>query len=226
MNSLEKYGITQTSDKDQAYDECGGVSPKVLGTANGQKVLIKTGTHDEGHDCFAEYFAYKLGAAIGIAVNEVKLVDCGDLLGFRQKLCSVHTWENDFCTAGSYGGSLDQVEENKLSFFDEIINNDDRHGSNYGVLNDKLFCIDHGFAYPWKTKLYEDGDWLLRKVNKSGVGEVVDKFLSLTEKDFEEMVSLPEDLDHKLGSEYFTGTVERMLKCQELIRKNKEEAVA
>ena len=221
MNSLEKYGIVQTSDKNQAYNECGGVSPKVLGTSNGEKVLIKTGTHSNGQDCLSEYFAYKLGTAIGIKVNEVKVIDCGDLLGLGWKLCSVHKWENDFCTASHYGGDLDRDKEDALSFFDELINNDDRHNSNYGVLNDELFCIDNGFAEPWKTGI--PSTHLLHRASKPTVKEILEKFMSLTKEDFEEMVKFPEDLQHDLPSYYFSDIVVRMLRCQKIIKSEKEK---
>jgi len=226
MSSLEKYGITMTEGKEEAWSRIGGVSPKVMGSSDGTKVLIKCGTHDYGQDSLAEYFAYKLGQAVGIDVNEVKLIDCGILLGLRENLCSVHTWEDDFCTAGNYGGKLDQGAEDRLALFDEIIYNDDRHGSNYGVLNDQLFCIDHGFAEPWNLKLYNDGQRILRFASKIGTVEMVEKFMSLTKEDFEEMVNLSDlDTDKKIDS-MSELIVDRMLSVQELISENQKEAVA
>jgi len=214
--SVEKYGIVMTSDRNQAYSEVGGVSPKVLGTSEGQKVLIKTGTHSNGQDCLSEYFAYNLGKAIGVKVNEVKLVDCGDLFGLHFKLCSVHKWENDFCTASEYGGDLDRQKEDTLFLFDEIINNGDRHNSNYGVLNDELFCIDNGFAEPWK-KLKGHGAYLKSCASRPTVREIVEKFMALTKEDFEEMAKFPEGLQHSLPSCYFKDTVDRMLDCKKVI---------
>jgi hypothetical protein len=227
MSSLEKYGITMTEGKDEAWGRIGGVSPKVLGTSNGKKVLIKAGTHHDSRDCLAEYFAYKLGQAIGIAVNEVKLIDCGLLIGLDYDLCSVHTWEEDFITANNYGGKLDSGAEDRLALFDEILYNDDRHGSNYGVLNDNLFCIDHGFAEPWGQRVYQDGRLLLNRVAKETTKEVVEKFMSLTVYDFEEMVKSP--IDIKYNEELCKKTAEivsRMLKVQEIIREYKKEMAA
>lgn len=220
MSSLEKYGIAQTSDPTETENEVGGVSPKVLGTAHGQKVLIKTGTNDDGMDCLAEYFAYRLGTAIGIAVNEVSLIDCGILLGLKRDLCSVHVWEDDFTTTSELGGELFDLEVDKVSFFDGIIYNGDRHGGNYGILNDELFCIDHGFATPWQTRVSRA---YIKDYCNSDVEDLIDNFMSVTVEEFYEMVELPKDLKHNIDSDVFTNIVTRMLKIQDIIRDIREE---
>jgi hypothetical protein len=214
---LEKnYGITTTMNKQEMSSQYGGVTDKVMATVSGEKVMIKGDTVKES---LAEYFAYKLGEYLGLNINKVKLIDCGDLLGLS-KICSVHWWEDDFKKQAACGRKLTDEERNKLEFFDAIINNDDRHGSNYGYVNDELFLIDHGLSKPWfQFAECEYSFQIKRALQCPYCQEIVEKFLSLTVEDFYNMLKLPAEIEVKYDEEIFDNIVNRMLDVQDYIIK-------
>ena len=217
MNSLEFYQLEVTKNKDETYGEYGGVCPKVMGTVKGEKVLIK-GFSDNKNEPLAEYFAYKLGTKLGLYVNEVSLIDCGELLGLDTDLCSVHKWEDSFEKEMSLYGPdsmyrLAPEEIRKMKLFDEIINNEDRHDHNFGKLNNKLFLIDNGYAKPWQETIIKYD--LQHKVSYSEVKEMVDIFLSLTREDFEEMLL---EIPYNISEFLIDDIITRMLECQDIIK--------
>lgn len=211
---VEKYDITVTSGLRETKGRYGGVSNKVVATVNGEKVMIKG---DNIRESLAEYFAYKLGEYLGLNINKVKLIDCGDLLDLS-KICSVHWWEDDFEEQNGYRRELTGEEENKLGFFDAIINNEDRHKSNYGFINDELFLIDHGLSKPWyEFSKYEHYYEIKKALKCPHCQEIVDKFMALTVEELYEMLELPVEISSQYDPEIFDKIVTRMLDVQDYI---------
>jgi hypothetical protein len=213
MSSLEKYNIIKSDEETPD-----GISEKTFGYVEGKKVLIKTDYRPT--EILAEYFAYKLGEALEIPVNKVKLIDCGTLLGLKNNLCSVHWWEECFIDSADYVGIEEQKDLDMMKFFDAIIGNDDRHHHNYGFIDDCIFLIDHGLSYPWKSFYSENINDLHQTWHK--VPEITNKFLSLTEDNFRKMLELPDDLEHNIPDGKFNKIVERMFEAQDILK----EAIA
>ncbi|HLO11524.1 MAG TPA: HipA family kinase [Pseudoneobacillus sp.] len=227
LQEVPRYKLSVTSDCETTQNQYGGLSPKIMATVEGQQVLVKgqDGNEDES---FAEFFCYRLASAIGLNVNKVKLIDCGTLLGLG-KICSVHWWEHDFVCFAKLSKeekeALTAEEKNPMLFFDDLINNQDRHGYNYGKVNDDIFLIDHGYARPWERINGDDLEWLYRSSKKIGCKDVVEKFMSLTEQDFIKMCELNDDLEiDKLYFDYYAGRIiDRMTAVQKHILKMCEE---
>lgn len=211
---VEKHGIITTQGLRETRCRYGGITDKVMATVNGDKVMIKG---DHARESLAEYFAYKLGEYLGLNINKVKLIDCGDLLGLS-KICSVHWWEDDFEEQDGYRRELTGEEENKLGFFDAIINNEDRHNSNYGYVNNELFLIDHGMSEPWCELDKFQHFYEIKKALKCPYcQEIVDKFLELTADELYEMLELPIEISSQYDPEIFDKIVARMLDVQDYI---------
>lgn len=212
--AVEKYSIITIQGLRETKGQYGGITDKVMATVNGDKVMIKG---NDAIESLAEYFAYKLGEYLGLNINKVKLIDCGDLLGLS-KICSVHWWEDDFEEQDGYRRELTGEEENKLGFFDAIINNEDRHNSNYGYVNNELFLIDHGFSKPWcefdKFQHYYE---IKKALKCTYCQETVDKFLELTVDELYEMLELPIEISSQYDPEIFDKIVTRMLDVQDYI---------
>jgi hypothetical protein len=212
MSTLEKYGITKSDEKNTS-----GVSKKVMGFVDGEKVMIKSDSWSK--EMLAEYFAYKLGEKLSLPINKVKLVDCGELLGLHD-LCSVHWWRDDFERASRSKKWATDEELAMIKFFDGIIGNEDRHDGNWGFTDDGFFLIDHGLSYPWNS--FDSDD--IRKIHNSWkkVPHLVEKFMSLTKDDFLGMLKLPDDLEHPFGDEkYFNDIVDRMFEARMIIEEAK-----
>lgn len=213
---VEKYGISTTRGIRETKGEYGGISAKVMATVNGEKVMIKG---DDNKESLAEYFAYKLGEYLGLNINKVKLIDCGDLLGLST-ICSVHWWEDNFVKQSECSRELTNEEMNKLNFFDSIINNDDRHNRNYGYVNDELFLIDHGLSKPWDKFYMYEHYYNIKKASKCPYcQEIVDKFLALTVDKMYEMLELPIEIYSQYDPGIFDKIVTRMLDGQDYIIK-------
>lgn len=217
------YGnFTLTMDKETAGNKYCGITPKVMATIEGEQVLIKGGYPKE---CLAEFFAYKLGTALGYKVNKVSLIDCGEFFRLRT-VCSVHWWQGDLAEAGRVSDERRMNGAQLIKFFDNIIHNSDRHNGNYGYLDNgggDLFLIDHGLASPW-IQLTSNDKHNFENLVKNNFFEVrpfVDKFLSLKDNDFINMFVMPENFKYKFEYEdeydIIPSIIKRMKTIQKLI---------
>ena len=146
FKKLSSEKIISSDEEAEKASHVGGVCEKTLGTVEREKVMIK-GNGGDFYESLSELLAYRLGTAIGLKVNKVEIVDCGDLFGLS-KIASVHWWVNRFIPY-RHTRDLTINERTVLNFFDEVFNNDDRNSGNYGLVDGELFLIDHGFASPW-----------------------------------------------------------------------------
>lgn len=143
MRTLEENKLKHSEE----CCEVGGQANKAFAFYEGRKAMVKENNKPE--ECYAEYLAYKLGTYLGIKVNEVILGDCGRDFGWYDTSVSIHIWEDNLVMGDKFLGGLSNKARHTMQFFDDIIDNGDRHGSNYGILNKELFLIDHGYADPW-----------------------------------------------------------------------------
>lgn len=229
LPEVEKYNIKVTMSKKDTSNTFSGVTDKVMATVNGEKVLIK-GDKCSPKEAIAEYVAYRLGEAIGLNINKVKLIDCGDLLGLA-KICSVHWWEDKLIIARNVERHFSETEDIISKFFDSIIDNDDRNKGNYGLLNNELFLIDHGLAHPWNK--FDESEFshnFKRAVKDSYCLIYVENFILLSEDTINDFVNLPSELDHSFEDELFNRILKRIFDAQkyvkELLKSYREENVA
>jgi hypothetical protein len=209
---LDRYGIVQSENSEQICKDIGGVSRKRMCTANGKKVMVKG---DDAVESFMEYLAYKFGTLIGIKVNKVEMIDCGDLLGVTP-IASVHYWEDDFVIR-HHSREAVRSEYITLKFFDCIMDNDDRHRSNWGFLNGELFLIDNGSCYPWFSC---DSNWFSIKFGEMATNPItrytLEKFANLSEEQIFDLVTLPENIkEFPKRDRWFDKIRERFLNAQE-----------
>lgn len=202
--------IKVTSDPRSTIGSIGGISAKVMASVEGEKVMIKG---DENVEAYSEYIAFQLGSFLGLNVNKVILTDCGDLLSLDSKLCSVHFWEEGFLTCSQYKTKNEiKGEEFKLRFkddieamrlFDLIIENEDRHTGNYGILNNRIFLIDNGLARPWYDFSYKSRydktnttyGYSFEKFFEERIQlDLIKKFATLTNYRIDSLLKLPENI--------------------------------
>lgn len=206
--------IEMSMDREETSESVLGVSPKIIGISNGRKVMVKS-SNGCPVESLAELFAYRLGTALGVKVNEVEIINSGSHFGLSN-VCSVHKWEDDFVISSKYENNQSYEDKQTLSFFDALLDNDDRNHGNYGYIGDQLFLIDHGFASPWdKIGPYETSH--LEKKYDS-ISDIVEKFLSLEEEDFWKMTELPNELKIEFQDRYTDGIVLRMIEAQLIIK--------
>lgn len=206
--------IEMSMDREETSKTISGVSPKVMGIYNGQKVMIKCSAGCPV-ESLAELFAFRLGTELGLRVNEVEITSEGKLFNL-DRICSIHKWEDDFVISSKYENNQSHQDKQILSFFDSLLDNDDRNHANFGYINDELFLIDHGFAGPWNMV----GPYERRNLEKtfSSISEVVEKFLSLEEEDFWEMTELPDEFKLDFHERYINQIVLRMIEAQLIIK--------
>ena len=211
---MKKQDIFILSDKKRSSELVDGISEKVLVMINGEKVMIKGDTNRES---YAEYFASKLGEELGLNINKVILTPNGELFGLC-KVSSIHWWEDDF-EPGDHYKYMGEDEMILMNFFDAIIDNDDRHAGNYGVVGDELFLIDHGTSGPWREwKDKEYATAIERAINNKEVLPYVERFLSLTEDKLWALSMPPIMLLEEFNKELFDEVFNRMLKAQKYIK--------
>lgn len=240
MAVTPKGKITSTGTENKR--DLGGITNKCIATTEaGQKVMVKASYSENGGEVVAERVAYVLGWKMGLHVNEVQIIDFAEKLGLRTKWASVHTWNNNF-KAVIYCGKrdvtdstwkLNQLDRAKLAMdmFDWIIQNDDRHGGNWGYDVEKghLYLIDNGFGRPWQ-------DWVtpnslsdisvrlttaLAKINIHSTARSSDIlvnavrwFLALNDHDIRQITDLPAELEEMYGK----GIRTRIVACQQALR--------
>lgn len=212
MSILENTKISKSDEKNTI-----GVSPKIMGFVNGQKVMVKS-TDGEPQEALAEYFAYQLGTRIGLNVNQVEIIDCGDKLDPQlDPICTVHWWEDEFIIYRKYQDEESVYDKALRKFFDVLLDNDDRHGSNFGFLNDEIFFIDHGCCYPWEPFLTSDREKLCKYAKE--IPDVVSDFMKLTDEDFYEMLDIEV---YDFGIVKYKHIIRRMMAAQNAL---KEEGI-
>lgn len=212
---LENESIELLMDRKQTGQEFGGVCDKVFGTVNDKKVLIKSYKKTR-MDSFAELFAYRLGTRLGLKVNKIKLVNCGTLLGLEHDFCSVHFLEDEFKTKCDLNyNAISSDDEDLVNIFDTIINNDDRHSSNYGKIGDELFLIDHGYSRPWRLNVDTSK---LRVKSSNKLIQLMNTFINITDKEFEEMIKIPEEFSNIELGVNLNLIIERMHIVQDTIK--------
>lgn len=216
--SVPKFSITTTDTTHGTKEKISGVTPKVMATINGETVMIK------GDDCYREPFiellAYRLGTVLGLKVNRVKLLDCGDLLGLN-KLVSAHYWEDSFITAAQLGDDYEDVYNDILrKFFDTVLNNDDRHSRNWGYLNNEMFLIDNGMSYMWlefEESYYEY--YIINAITCEKTLPFVQNFCLLNEEDIIELVKYPTELEYNPFDEiFFDRILTRIFTIQDYVK--------
>lgn len=194
----KKLKLELKDDFENAKSNLGGVCPKKFGYVNGNKVLIK-GYSNNPEEAFVELLAYRLGSKIGVKVNKVKLMTHGKILGFRGDLCSVHTWEPQFKVKDGIGILPFFFDKDKgragMSFLDIVINNTDRHGGNWGRLENTLeiFVIDNGYGRPWDgLKKYNQVIEKITRVKESypEIMKYVERYAKLTDQDIIKLTKL------------------------------------
>lgn len=191
-----------------------GISKKIMGFTNGEKVMVKS-TEGQPQEALAEYFAYRLGERLGLGVNRVEIINFGDKLDDKlDPICTVHWWEEDFIVYRNFEDIESDFEVSTRKFFDLLLENDDRHGSNYGFLNDEIFFIDHGCCSPWEVFSSVDKPWLKKHARE--IPEIAKKFMSITEQEFEELATVDRDI-YNYGSRT-KYIVRRMLEAQSILK--------
>ena len=183
MSILENTKISKSDEQNTI-----GVSHKIMGFVGGHKVMVKS-TEGQPQEALAEHFAYQLGSRIGLNVNQVEVIDCGNELDTKlDPICTVHWWEDDFIIYRHYENEESVYDKSLRKFFDVLLDNDDRHGSNYGFLNDEIFFIDHGCCYPWAEMTKPEKEKLCKYAEE--IPDTVSDFLKLEKTDFENMLDI------------------------------------
>lgn len=199
--------IVQTKDSRATQSEFNGISAKCMGSVEGKEVMIKGECDNES---YFEYVASQLGQHLGLNINKVDLIDCGYLFGLHSGLCSVHYMENTFKRFGLLYGDehrkyKNSVQYKEMRFFDLLIYNEDRHDSNFGIINGKeLFLIDHGLSYPhhefdgndrYDTVTDTISNWNFQKaLLDKDLTPMLVKFAKITDYRLNKVLEIPKDV--------------------------------
>jgi hypothetical protein len=184
--------FTALHDFSESRHIANGVNYKHIGTFNGKKVMIKG---DDNCESIKEFLCSKLGKHLGININTVSLSCHGDILGLSD-IISIHEWEEDFKTVSSmsrhilsYVDDEEQFEKDRLEkrAFDTLVDNDDIHGGNYGVLNGRLFSIDYGLSAIASTRSMDEDDLALLATGTRFNTEVVKRLMMLEDEDLDKI---------------------------------------
>lgn len=234
MKSLKDYDeIEIVLQGDACYDAIGGVSAKVIAKVDGKKVMIKKSDRDT-YESFCEYIAHKLGNLMGLKTNEVELIKDGELVGL-DGVCSMHTWEEDFVERSGVFQKVEYTFEHQLNedaidadhsilrLFDIILDNEDRHGHNWGWLNGELFLIDHETCFPWYPMLDKDVrklDHHLTNMMSKRLYKTALDFYYIEAEDFYEAFQVPHDVEQQLrDNTVIDKVITRMISIQDHIGK-------
>lgn len=222
-------GFTSQMDTQQTRSKFGGVMQKMLCHKDGVQVLVKaagmrrhgdTAVNQHEEESLYEFFASKLGRKLGLNVNIVDLIACGDILGMN-KLCSVHTFEAGFVEASDFHSDVAYIASKKptdVILFDFIIGNGDRHSGNWGYVDGRVFLIDHGYAHMGRpienrteTEISELG--FDKEILNS---EVIKKFLTISKEEIYECAYIPEDVEKSLEEYHWWAAhfINRMIDMQ------------
>lgn len=199
-----------------------GCNKKVMGWFNGRKVMIKG---DSNRETFKEYFSSKLGKLIGLNINEVDVVENNGRFEQLSELLSLHYWENEFVTQAETHVRVSKSEKTTMSFFDSIIDNSDRHTDNYGLLNGKLFLIDHGLA---DTEcMFNEHEYVHRFISaiKDPISfKYVENFINLTDEDIVECALFDKDITTSKQLDItINDSLQRVITCKSYLIKMVEE---
>lgn len=232
MKSLKDFNEVKVIYNDrEARDIYGGVSAKVIAEVDGKRVMIKRSDRDI-RESLCEYVAHKLGNLMGLKTNEVELINGCESLGF-DGTCSMHTWEKLFVEKSGiwskteymfeYGLNENAVDEDHsiMRLFDIIIDNEDRHGHNWGWINGEMFLIDHETSYPWfladdnhKRKLnHHLNNMMSKRLFKTAVN-----FYHIDVEDFYEAFQIPAYVEKELDDDtVIDRIITRMIEMQDVI---------
>lgn len=190
-----------------------GVSYKMLMAIEDTPYIAKL---DNVKDAYNEYVSYALGRALGYNINEVILVSFGEDMGLKQSIFSLTKWEYDFVTANKSKKFIDKNirkhsrDKNDLNFFDFLIDNEDRHTSNWGYLNEELFLIDNGCSYPSDTNIvnsnYNSLDVVICCDQK-----YINNFMNLSEVEIIDICTPPNMSELKEGDNWEYMEIDRLI---------------
>ena len=207
MKKISSERISVTSDIESTRSNISGISPKIMATVENKKVMIKG---DATKEAYAEYFAYRLGSFLGLNINKVGLTDEGSLLGLPTNLCSIHWWEENFVEFAQARQKIENINEKfskelyQMRLFDLIIENEDRHIGNYGIIDNKLFLIDNGLSRPWYNFDGKNHYDITNEIYNSSFSEliknencldIVKQFAALSDYRIKSFVKLPSDIE-------------------------------
>lgn len=209
----------------------GGQCQKVFATDDeGKKVMIKGQPNYNTKGVIAEWFCAWLAERLGMKTNMVTIIDTGEKYKLN-KYCSVHYWMDDFRKLSTiYGDELQEIKKLSKNFsqlksmklFDLIVENDDRHDSNYGYDKENdLVIIDHELCSPWNKLENYNINRIKEFLNKITIEEnnalyiLINNLLSITEQ---ELVYLLIQLPYEF---YGRGKniIRRIMKIQKVVKK-------